>query len=590
MAWWARARRGAEPDGASRERQRRCSRRSGRPRVAGADLARAAAPGGARPRAARAPRRAPRTRARGRRRAAARSRDADRRPGGRARRDRGGASRRAIRRRLLLHGVTGSGKTEVYLRAAAAALAAGARRDRARARDRADAADRLALRRPLRRHRRGPALQALGRASATTSGTRLRAGEARVCVGPRSAVFAPIDRPRARSSSTRSTTPPTSTRATRATTPAASPASARGRPRRRAARRQRDAATRERPRRCARLRLPARVDGQSLPAVEIVDMRGADGALHPRTRARAGRRAQGDRPAQPPRLVELPRLPRLRPRLEVPAVRRRRSSCTARGGRWPATTAATASACPSACSECGSVSVARHGTGTERLEHDLAALGHEVLPPRRRRRRSGAVLRGVRARRARGARRHADGRQGPRLPRRRRSASSSTPTRRCASPTSAPRSARSRSSPSSPAAPGAAPKAAGCSCRRWRPTRASIAAAARHDADGFLAGELAPPRGAALPAVLDADPGRLLAPRSPARAIAGGDARSRGRVERATVLGPAPLFRLRGRERAQVVVKAPTRAGRGRASVGAAVDARAAAHRASRLSVDVDPQ
>ena len=41
------------------------------------------------------------------------------------------------RRPLLLHGVTGSGKTEVYLRAVAAALERGRSADRARARDRA---------------------------------------------------------------------------------------------------------------------------------------------------------------------------------------------------------------------------------------------------------------------------------------------------------------------------------------------------------------------------------------------------------------------------------------------------------------------
>ena len=52
-----------------------------------------------------------------------------------------------------------------------------------------------ALSRALRRHRRAASLAARRRASATTSGARLRAGEARVCVGPRSAVFAPVARP-----------------------------------------------------------------------------------------------------------------------------------------------------------------------------------------------------------------------------------------------------------------------------------------------------------------------------------------------------------------------------------------------------------
>ena len=56
-------------------------------------------------------------------------------------------------------------------------------------------------------------------------------------------------------------------------------------------------------------------------------------------------------------------------------------------------------------------------------------------------------------------------------------------------------------------------------------------------------------------------------------------------------LGPAPLFRLRGRERAQVVVKAQDRAA-AVAQVGAAVQEAAAdrAHRGAAFSVDVDPQ
>ena len=59
----------------------------------------------------------------------------------------------------------------------------------------------------------------------------------------------------------------------------------------------------------------------------------------------------------------------------------------------------------------------------------------------------------------------------------------------------------------------------------------------------------------------------------------------------AEILGPAPLFRLRDRERFQVVIKARDRAAAVRA-VGAAVDraANAKEHRRVTFSVDVDPQ
>jgi primosomal protein N' (replication factor Y) len=57
------------------------------------------------------------------------------------------------------------------------------------------------------------------------------------------------------------------------------------------------------------------------------------------------------------------------------------------------------------------------------------------------------------------------------------------------------------------------------------------------------------------------------------------------------LLGPAALFRLRGRERVQVVVKTTDRAA-AVASVGAAVERAATdrAHRDVAFSVDVDPQ
>jgi primosomal protein N' (replication factor Y) len=58
-----------------------------------------------------------------------------------------------------------------------------------------------------------------------------------------------------------------------------------------------------------------------------------------------------------------------------------------------------------------------------------------------------------------------------------------------------------------------------------------------------------------------------------------------------TALGPAPLFRLRGRERSQVVVKASDRRG-AITAVRDAVEAVSAdrTHRAASFSVDVDPQ
>jgi primosomal protein N' (replication factor Y) len=57
------------------------------------------------------------------------------------------------------------------------------------------------------------------------------------------------------------------------------------------------------------------------------------------------------------------------------------------------------------------------------------------------------------------------------------------------------------------------------------------------------------------------------------------------------VLGPAPLFRLRGRARSQLVIKATARRPAIDA-VGRAVDrvAPAAARRGAAVSVDVDPQ
>jgi primosomal protein N' (replication factor Y) len=117
--------------------------------------------------------------------------------------------------------------------------------------------------------------------------------------------------------------------------------------------------------------------------------------------------------------------------------------------------------------------------------------------------------------------------------------------------------------------------------------------AAAHDADGFLAGELArrellryPPYASLIRVVCSArEPG----PEAGAAAAVAARLDAPG----LSVLGPAPLFRLKGRERAQLIVKVPAadRAAAVRA-VRRAVEAVSAdkEHRGAAYSVDVDPQ
>ena len=90
---------------------------------------------------------------------------------------------------FLLYGATGSGKTEVYLRACAAPRAG--RSDRPRPRDRADAAGARALSGALREPV-ACCTPALTDAERRDERERIATGEARIVVGARSAMFAPV--------------------------------------------------------------------------------------------------------------------------------------------------------------------------------------------------------------------------------------------------------------------------------------------------------------------------------------------------------------------------------------------------------------
>jgi len=123
------------------------------------------------------------------------------------------------------------------------------------------------------------------------------------------------------------------------------------------------------------------------------------------------------------------------------------------------------------------------------------------------------------------------------------------------------------------------------------PDAHAIEAASRHDTPGFVAGELArrealryPPFADLIRVVCLAEDGR--AARAAAGRVADGVV-----VAGTDVLGPAPLFRLRGRERFQVVVKTTEREP-AIAAVASAVEgaARDRSLRDVAFSVDVDPQ
>jgi primosomal protein N' (replication factor Y) (superfamily II helicase) len=274
----------------------------------------------------------------------------------------------------LLHGVTGSGKTEVYLRAAETALA--------QERGAIVLVPEIALTpqivsRFIERFGETVAVMhsQLRPGERYAEWRRLREGAARICVGPRSAVFAPISDlglivvDEEHDSSYKHEGDPRydarDVAAERARRSGAVVLFGSATPRAESAQR------------LSKAVLSRRVDGRPLPGVEVLDMRGQTPGLHPQTaQALAEVRA-----ARAKAIVLLNRRGWSNflscrscgqvwgcPQCDVALVLHRAGgfvACHHCGHHEPV---------PERCGACSSMSVARHGTGTERLQHELAAV------------------------------------------------------------------------------------------------------------------------------------------------------------------------------------------------------------------------
>ena len=499
----------------------------------------------------------------------------------------------------LLHGVTGSGKTEVYLAAAAEALERGlgaivlvpeiALTPQTMDRFRRRFGERVAL-----LHSR------MAAGARYDEWRRLRSGEARIAVGPRSAVFAPVadlglivideehDSSYKQESDPRYDAREVASERARLAGAVLVAGSATPRP--------------ESWERMSRLELPERVDRLRLPPVEVLDMRGGvRGALHPRTvEALAAVRDAGSK--------------------AIVLVNRRGWSahlcCRSCGHAWqcphcdvslslhagaePAPGGAAgilrchhcghSEPKPERCPECSSVTIARVGAGTQRIESELEQLvaplevfrldsdsagagSHAQLLGRFERADAGVLV---------GTQMVAKGHDFPevtlgvvldadaglRLPDFRSEERTFSLITQLAG-----RSGRGRAG-------------GRVLVQALSPQAPSISRAANHDAAGFLGEELGrrrelryPPFSHLIEVLLASEDERRLE-------AAAGDLRAlvAERIgDDVELLGPAPLYRLRGKHRRRLLAKASER--------GAAV----AAVRGRRLaevavSVDVDPQ
>jgi len=496
---------------------------------------------------------------------------------------------------FLLHGVTGSGKTEVYLRSVAAAL------------ERGRSAIVLVPEIALTPQTAGRFVERFGDQVAVMHSRlsqrerydewwRMRRGEARVCVGPRSAVFAPFNdlglivvdeehdgsykqegdpRYDARHVAERRAAEEGALLVAGSATP---------RP--------------ESMLRYERIRLPSRVDGRGLPPVQLVGMAGTSGPLHERTRE------------------ALDRVRRLGEKAIVLLNRRGWSnflSCRACARVWEcpncdvtlvlhrAVDEASCHHCghreiaPRACPDCGSVSVARHGAGTEQLERELEEL---VAPlPVFRLDSDVAAAAGV----ATVLRRFDEAPAGVLVGTQMVAKGHDFPDVTLGVVLDADATLRFPDFRAEERTFALVAQLAGRSGRGERggrvivqaldPAAEALAFAARHDADGFLAAELGrrellgyPPHGHLIRVVCSStEPGPELDAATATRRA----------VESAGVpaLGPAPLFRRQARHRAQLVIRSPDR-NAAIAAVRGAVERVAARreHASASFAVDVDPQ
>ncbi|HEY5318476.1 MAG TPA: primosomal protein N', partial [Solirubrobacteraceae bacterium] len=351
----------------------------------------------------------------------------------------------------------------------------------------------------------------------------------------------------------------------------------------------------------ARLRLTERIDGRPLPPVEILDMRTRSQPLHPETHAALAevRRAGG--------------------KAIVLLNRRGWSnflSCRSCGRVWTCPEcdvalvlhlAAGAVSChhcghrervPERCPDCGSTTLARHGAGTERLEHVLdEALGDSGFPvfrldadvvstkdgAGRTLERFDAAPAGLLVGTQMVAKGHdfpevtlgvvLDADQTLRFPDFRAEERTFALVTQLAGRA------------------GRGDAGGRVLVQTLAPDARAIRFAARHDSEGFLAGELARRRALGYPPFSSLIRVVCSSPEAASAHEAAAELRALIAPPNAQVLGPAPLFRLRGRARSQLVVKAGDREA-AIAAVGSAVDAltRRRAKSGVNVSVDVDPQ